>query len=440
MKYLSLFLCLKYLSRKKIVLLSIAAVAMSCGLLIVVASLFTGFITAVENSASDQVGDVVIAGLQIPQYDKFINQLEANQTIEAATAVLSGQGLLLIGKGNVRAVQIWAIELPKRTAVTPFADSLISRGKTDRPVNFAFNGSTEQMPTGFLGIGIIAEPDEKTDQYDWDRVKAAIGTEVLLTTATAKRDSRPKTIKFTVADVVFSGIYQFDKDFIYLPIENFSEILYPGRGKIADMIHIKLKPTIDPAVGAAVVRGLWRQFAGDQLQWSDYLISLAKIETATDMQAKYVAELQKQMGMLMLIFGVVSGGIVLLIFCIFYLIVITKQKDIAIVKSCGTGSGAVAGLFVAFGLITGLLGSGIGIAVGYFVTKNVNTIERWISVVFGLKLWKSSTYMFSKVPNQVNWESVFWIAIAAILAAGIGALIPALTAARVKPVEILRYE
>jgi lipoprotein-releasing system permease protein len=122
------------------------------------------------------------------------------------------------------------------------------------------------------------------------------------------------------------------------------------------------------------------------------------------------------------------------------LIVVTKQKDIAIVKSCGLGSGAVGLLFVVFGLVIGLIGSSLGVATGYLFTKNVNYIERLISIVFGLKLWKSSTYMFTRIPNQVNWESVAWITLAAIAAAALGALIPAIAAAIVRPVKILRYE
>ncbi|MHC4722022.1 MAG: hypothetical protein ACYS6I_04850, partial [Planctomycetota bacterium] len=114
MKQLGLFLCFKYLCGKKIVLLSIAAVLMSCALLITVASLFTGFIEAIENSASDHMGDIVIgapAGLKIPKYNQLINSLEESGQIKAATAVLSSQGLLHMGKGtgDVRAVRIWGI-------------------------------------------------------------------------------------------------------------------------------------------------------------------------------------------------------------------------------------------------------------------------------------------------------------------------------------------
>jgi len=60
--------------------------------------------------------------------------------------------------------------------------------------------------------------------------------------------------------------------------------------------------------------------------------------------------------------------------------------------------------------------------------------------LFDLKLWKSSTYMFTRIPNQVNWESVLWVGLAAVLAAALGAVIPAIAAAGVRPVKILRYE
>jgi len=433
MKQLSLFLCLKYLGGKKILLLSIAAVAMSCALLITVSSLFTGFIGAIENSADEHLGDIVIgapAAMTISKYDRLISSLEASDYIEAATAVLSGQGLLHLGKGtgDVRAARIWGIEPASRSKVTPFANLLIKHKNGTEPPTLTAADDTDGI-AGFVGIGVVARPDDVTDEYDFKQVNASIGRRVFLTTGT--RELKPKTIKFAIADVVFSGVHEFDKDFVYLPIDVLADKLYPSQGKVADMIQIRLSDGASPESALAVVRGIWRNFAQKELGWSNYAILLTKINTSRQMQAKLLAEYKKQMGMLMLIFGVVSAGVVLLIFCIFYLIVITKQKDIAVVKSCGLSSASVGTLFLVFGL---------GVVIGYLFTKNVNYVERLISVVFGLKLWKSSTYMFTRIPNQVNWESVIWIGVAAVFAAAAGALIPAIAAATVRPVKILRYE
>jgi len=74
------------------------------------------------------------------------------------------------------------------------------------------------------------------------------------------------------------------------------------------------------------------------------------------------------------------------------------------------------------------------------ITRNINAVEEGIRVLFGLKLWKSSVYMFDQIPNEVDWASSLPIVGLAIAAAALGALVPALVAARTRPVEVLRYE
>jgi len=122
------------------------------------------------------------------------------------------------------------------------------------------------------------------------------------------------------------------------------------------------------------------------------------------------------------------------------MIVKLKQKDIGIIKSCGGSSWTCTSIFLGFGVYVGLLGSILGVALGYMFTKNINAIERQVGRALGLNLWDSSVYIFKQIPNQMHWGSVLNIVALAILAASLGALIPALVAAKTRPVEILRYE
>ena len=159
MRYLSHFVCLKYLRSKRIVFLSIAAVAMSCALLIVVASLFTGFINAIERSASENLGDVVINSpgtSKIGKFDELIEKLKSNRSIESATAVLSTRGILFMGRGDVRAVQVMGVEFGRRDEVVPFTASLLEGGA----------GLIEEPDSGgdfsgVLGIGVISRPTKR---------------------------------------------------------------------------------------------------------------------------------------------------------------------------------------------------------------------------------------------------------------------------------------
>ncbi len=428
-------------------LLSIAAVAISTALLIVVASLFTGFIAAYEQSAVDAIGDVVLTPpAKLPKYSLLIEQLETLPVVEAATAVLTSDGLIHLGGGNVRAVLIWGIEPNKRGKVTAFDKSLVGG---DASLNRdAHEHAGDGAAGAVVGIGLITEPNELTDEYDMAAVGRVVGRQAVLTSGsvtqadnTQQRQFKRRTLKVDIADAAFTGVYWLDSKVVYVPIDDLRRALYPDQQEpFAEQLQIKLTPGADADAAIAQIRGVWRLFAAEQLGWEDYLIRGTDIFTSKWMQHRFVAELRKQMGVLLLIFGVVSFSVVLLIFCIFYMIVETRRKDIAIVKSCGAGSCSVAAVFLGFGGCIGAIGAAIGAVLGYIVTTNINVIEGWIRVVFGLKLWKSSVYLFSKIPNEVNWNWATAIAISAIIAAAIGAIVPAISAAITRPVNVLRYE
>jgi lipoprotein-releasing system permease protein len=237
-------------------------------------------------------------------------------------------------------------------------------------------------------------------------------------------------------DSVRTGVNEFDESLVLLPIESLSAQLYPDRQAAANIIHIRLKEGTDEETAMMVIRGLWRDFAVERFDWYAWVA----LTSTKQLQAQLLGEYKKQMNVLLFIFGLVSVGIILLVFCIFYLIVMTRRKDIGILKSCGLSSPSVAGLFILFGTVVGLVGAVAGVGLGWLVINNINAIEQAIASVFGIKLWKASTYMFSKIPNTMHWASVAWITTAGILAAAAGSLIPAFAAARVKPVETLQYE
>jgi lipoprotein-releasing system permease protein len=162
--------------------------------------------------------------------------------------------------------------------------------------------------------------------------------------------------------------------------------------------------------------------------------------TSVEKQAQYAAELRKQMGVLLLIFGIISAGVIVLVFCIFYMIVKAKQKDLAIIKAIGGSATDITSIFLLFGLFIGLIGASAGVAIGYVVTHNVNIIEKTIGQALGLKLWSSSVYMFTKIPSHFDWPWAIWFFVAAVTASVLGAFLPSLIAAKTSPVKILRYE
>ncbi|MHC4394084.1 MAG: ABC transporter permease [Planctomycetota bacterium] len=455
---LKLFLWLRYLRRKKIVLLSIAAVALSVALLIVVDSLFTGFIEAMQSNYVTDAGDVLITSgeTSISKYDVLINRLEQLDEIEAASTGLFGWALLHLETGDVREVMVQGIKPAHDDMFTNWRESLLRQHETAEELNFEVPGYPDDIG-GWVGINIVAEPDETTDEYDSKEVRKLIGKQVVLTTygrikvrseATGSSEEqktlwkrKPRYLKLRISDIAFTQTFHGDRT-LYLDFEKFSRLQFGDEETVAArFIKIKLADGIDAESMRGKIFDIFEKFAAQQLGWSDEVIARTQVMVVEqEIDTEYFTELHKQKGVLLLIFGVICSVAILLIFCIFYMIVMTKQKDIAIIKSCGATSGAAALIFTAFGAYVGIVGSAFGILIGYIVTTNINTLEDWVSIVFGLKLWRSSSYILNMIPNQVDWPAVWPIVLAAVGGCVVGALIPAVVAARTKPVKILRYE
>jgi ABC-type lipoprotein release transport system permease subunit len=447
---LKFFLALRYLKKKKIVLLSIVSVALSTALLVTVASLFTAFIEAIESSSSDYLGDIVLdPPAEFSHSNELVTRLCSSKKIAAASVVLSTNGLIHLGPGNVKAVNIWGIDLASRCEVAGMKNSLLIQKNFSSVPQFDFNepgrvkndAKNSAIIPAFVGIGLLTEPDAKTDEYDLSFVKSFIGDDAIITVGSIQKDT-PRSIvaRIKICDAVFTSVYDIDKRFIFVPVDRLASLLNKEGQEPADIVHIKCAPGVSPEQTVDVVRQIWTDFASEKLNWPPYYISEAEIMTSVAKQSQYTAELRKQMGVLLVIFGVISAGVVVLVFCIFYMIVTSKQKDLAIIKSIGSSSITIASIFLTFGLFIGLTGASAGIGIGFAITHNVNTIERWIGLVFGLKLWSSSIYMFSRIPDHFNWYWAWWFFGAAVAASVLGALLPAIVAAKTVPAKILRYE
>jgi lipoprotein-releasing system permease protein len=137
-----------------------------------------------------------------------------------------------------------------------------------------------------------------------------------------------------------------------------------------------------------------------------------------------------------LIIAVAGFGIL----AIFYMIVVEKTRDIGILKSLGASGRGVMGIFLAYGLSLGLVGSGMGMAIGLLFVRYINQIADGLAWITGQPVFDPSVYYFYKIPTAVMPETIAWIVGGALLIAVAASVLPALRAARLHPVEALRYE
>jgi lipoprotein-releasing system permease protein len=128
------------------------------------------------------------------------------------------------------------------------------------------------------------------------------------------------------------------------------------------------------------------------------------------------------------------------ILAIFFMIVVEKTKDIGILKALGASDYGVMGVFLSYALVLGVIGCGLGAALGIWFTANINPIERWLTYWTGIEIFPRNLYYFKEIPTKLDLWVVVWTNILALAIAVAASVLPARRAARLRPVEALRYE
>ena len=122
------------------------------------------------------------------------------------------------------------------------------------------------------------------------------------------------------------------------------------------------------------------------------------------------------------------------------MVVMEKNKDIAILKSMGAPSKGILKIFIIEGLVIGVLGTILGTILGLGAAFNLEKITGFVEGLFGFKILSSDVYYIDKLPSQVNPLDVGLIVITAILISLFATLYPSWRASKLDPAEALRYE
>lgn len=260
----------------------------------------------------------------------------------------------------------------------------------------------------------------------------------------------PQSHRFQIVDDSRTKVFTVDRHTVYAPFSVVQKMafmqqqdLLSGGVRPARCSEIEIRVHNDrrqAAVDAArnQIAAAVRRYA---LQHPGMESTGLTVMTWLQEQSQFIAAVDKERDLITFLLGLMSLVVIVVIFLIFFMIVRDKTRDIGIIKAIGGSEFGVGSIFVLYGLLISSAGTLMGVVTGTLFVIHDNWIHDDILWrIFGITIWNRRVYIFSRIPNQINPQTVATIAVLAIVAGLLGAIIPALIAASRDPVHALRYE
>jgi lipoprotein-releasing system permease protein len=439
---------LRYLLKRRITLLAVAAVALCVFVSLVVITVLSGLTSQFKLKMHNFVGDCVISSksvLGFDGYQGFMESLRKQSFVAAVTPVIRTSALVkarsAMGETEDTPREILGIDPNTHSEVTGFGPSLYwHRADPSKAFVVSYDPT---LPGCLSSIGILADRDEQ-GEYHLPSRTPVVSFEVTVLPLTSKgvpakaTTDMVNTKTYWLADAVNTGLARVDWSTIYLPFDQAQMLCGMNLGSPrATALFVKFRQGTTVEDGCRRVDELWHRYLLAQSSSSD-LMSQVRVQPWQMYQREMVAAVETEQRMMSIIFAFLGFITVFIVFVIFYMIISHKSKDIGILKSLGVSSAGITGMFLFFGLMVGTIGAAIGTLSGWWFLTYINNIEAFLLRTIHFQLWNRRLYAINEIPNTIYSEVLIVIISCAILAAIIGALAPSLQAARKKPVQSLQ--
>ena len=415
------FIAARYLVAKRrqtfiSVITGICVVGIAAGvwLIITVLSVMNGF----ERTWRDEIiGNrahfTVHNGLgPIEDYRDIVDIVAASPGVIGASPYLDADGMVRGAAGEIMAVRVRGIDPMHVADVTDLrADLVVGSLESLEPAN----GNPDE-PSILIGSQLAAS------------LGVTAGDPILLISPfggpATPLGPAPRLKRFQVSGVFESSFFQYDEMFTYVNLAAAQDFRRVGdvvdgiEGRTTDFYRSRsVADGVQAALGFPYYTRDWKEFF-----------------------PAFFQALKSERVMMFILLMMIMAVAGLSIVSTLVMMIMEKSGDIAILKAMGAENDAIERIFALEGTLIGLVGTALGVVAGISVTAQIEWIQRQIESVLGIDTLPASVYMFSTLPAEFDVGQIgIAVGVAMMLALG-ATLLPSRQAARLDPVESLRYE
>ncbi len=389
-----------------ITVFALTGIALGVGTLIVVLAVMNGFRAELLDRILGLNGHLTVQSgpAGIADFERLSAELAGIDDVVAVTPFVEGQAMASAG-GAAGGVLIRGLEADDLRARDILADNILRGSLADLAEGRRIAVGSRLARRLGLRLG-----DDLT-LISPDGPATALGT-------------LPRVVRFEVAAIFEIGMYEYDNGVVFMPLTAAQAYFNLGdRVNRIDAFLANPEQLADAQVA-------FQQITGARYWVTSWQQANAQFFNALEVE-RNVMFLILTLIILVAAFNIITG---------LTMLVRSKGRDIAILRTMGATRGAIMRIFFLAGMTIGTLGTAIGFALGLAFALNVDAIRRFLERFTGAELWSAEIRFLSQLPAKVETGDVVSVVAMALVLAFLATLVPSWRAAQLDPVEALRRE